>query len=99
MDVAHDDDDLARIETDADFNGGYSEAIVRAFIRVMNLLRSIQHEAELRRWRSLRFKKLSGRRQHQWSIRLNQQWRLIIEIEQRDGGNCLTIKGIEDYHR
>jgi proteic killer suppression protein len=99
MDVSHDDEDLERIENDSGFNGCYSNALVRAFIRVMTLLRNVQHEGELQNWRGLRFKRLQGNRKHQWSARLNQQWRLIIEIEPGEDGNCLIIKGIDDYHR
>lgn len=99
MDVRHDDDDLATMESDADFNGPFSAQIGRAFRKVMNLIRQIPHEAALAQFRGLRSEKLQGARDHQWSLRLNDQWRLIYEIEKRDGGNRFIVKAIEDYHR
>ena len=41
-----------------------------------------------------RLEKLSGDRQHQYSIRINQRWRVCFEFEQ---GNALNVE-IVDYH-
>lgn len=48
--------------------------------------------------RSLRFEKLSGNRAGQYSLRLNDQWRLIIRIEQDDQGQEIVVVEIVDYH-
>lgn len=98
MDVRHDDDDLARLEADPEYTAGLDRAIVFGFRKVMIVLRAVKHEGEIYNWPSLRFEKLSGKRQHQRSIRINAQWRLIVEIEQGKHGHCIVIKGIEDYH-
>ncbi len=99
MDVRHDDADLARIEQDPSYRGKFDVPRVRAFRKVMNIVRSVQNEAELRQWKSLRLEKLKGKRQHQHSLRLNDQWRLIIELESREGQDvCVVVKGVEDYH-
>ncbi len=44
------------------------------------------------------FERLKGRRRHQRSLRLNRQFRLIVEVEARPGGNLIALKSIEDYH-
>ena len=44
------------------------------------------------------FEKLKGDRSHQHSIRLNLQWRLILEVEEDEAGKLIAIVGIEDYH-
>ena len=48
--------------------------------------------------KSLHFEKLKGKRQHEYSMRLNNQFRLIFQIEKVDRQNQLVITGIEDYH-
>jgi toxin HigB-1 len=48
--------------------------------------------------KSWHYEKLEGSRSHQRSIRLNDQWRLIIEIIERKPSNIIEIIGIEDYH-
>lgn len=98
MDVRHDDDDLAQMESDADYNASFSTQIGRAFRKAMNLVRQVPHEAALMQFRGLHSEKLQGDRQHQWSLRLNDQWRLIYEIEKQEGGNLFVAKAIVDYH-
>jgi proteic killer suppression protein len=44
--------------------------------------------------KSWHFEKLKGKRAHQHSMRLNDQWRLIMELD----GPTVVICGIEDYH-
>jgi proteic killer suppression protein len=44
------------------------------------------------------FKKLSGTRAGQYSIRLNDQWRLIIEYVMEGGKKVVSVVEITDYH-
>ena len=88
----------ARLETDADFNGGHSQAIVKAFRKRTQLIRSAADERDLYAMKSLHFEKLQGNRSHQRSLRLNDQWRLIVELRKSDQKTVVVIKGIEDYH-
>jgi len=48
--------------------------------------------------RSFRFEKLRGKRGHQYSMRLNDQWRLILEMRGKSSDKTIVIVGIEDYH-
>ncbi|MHC4402327.1 MAG: type II toxin-antitoxin system RelE/ParE family toxin [Planctomycetota bacterium] len=100
MEVRHDDDELARIESDPDCRGKLDAERVRGFRKVMNLIRNVQNETELYQWKGGHFEKLEGSRSHQRSLRTSTQWRLIVEIEKREGpdNNVCVIKGIEDYH-
>ena len=99
MEVRYDNPELERMEADPDYRiGRYDRAIVRAFRKVMNLVRGIKDERGLAAWPSLRAKKLQGSRSHQRSLRLNDQWRLIYEIEVGTETNLFVVKGIEDYH-
>ena len=98
MEVRHDDDDLRRMECDPDYFTGRDRAFVRAFRKLLNLLRQVKNEAELYAFRSVRFEKLKGSRAHQRSLRINKQWRLIVEIEKRETGNVIVVKKTEDYH-
>ena len=97
MDVKFRDDDLDRLETDPDFDGGYSQAVVRAFRRRMQHIRAAQDERDLRAVKAFRYEKLKGNRSHQRSIRLNRQWRLIVEVEEGPPKTIVVI-GVEDYH-
>jgi toxin HigB-1 len=98
MDIRFASVDLDRLETDPGFNPNLSIPLVRAYRKVINAIRAAVDERNLYQVRSLRFEKLKGDRCHQRSLRLNDQWRLIVEIEDGSPKNTVVVIGIEDYH-
>lgn len=100
MKVRHASAEFGRLESDPDFTAGYARAVVHGFRKVLNLVRLEPNETGLRKWRSLKFEKLKGSRAHQWSLRINDQYRVIVEIDSGEGSNnnTLVVVGIEDYH-
>ena len=98
MEVRHDDSTLEQVEFDKSFTAGYAPAIVKSFRKTMNSIRAAVDERDIRERRAARFEKLSGNRSHQHSIRLNDQYRLIIELEGEAPNKTVVIVGIEDYH-
>lgn len=98
MKVRFEDEHLDRLETDPTFTGGYARPIVRAFRKAMNVVRNAVDERDIRETKSLRMEKLKGDRAHQMSLRLNDQWRLIFQIESGNPKNTIVVIGIEDYH-
>ena len=92
-------DDLGELYTNVAFDGGYGRPVARAFRKVMQWVVGAVDERDFYSMRSLHFEKLKGDRSHQHSMRLNDQWRLIVEIETSDPKNVLVIINIEDYHR
>ncbi len=96
MDVDHRDKDLGRMEADLAFNGGRSREIAQVFRRRMAFIRAAKDERDFYAMKSLHFEKLKGDRAHQRSIRLKDQWRLILEII--DDPKTIVVCGIEDYH-
>ncbi len=100
MKVRHAKADLERLEREAGFTAGYSEDVVTPFRRRMQQIRAAIDERAFYALKSLHFEKLKGARSHQRSMRLNDQWRLIVELQEGlDGqGKTLVVVGIEDYH-
>ena len=76
----------------------YDAGAVTAFFEVMTLIDGAPDERTLYDLKSLHFEKLKGKRKHERSLRLNKQWRLIVEVLKDSEGNYLLIKDIEDYH-
>jgi proteic killer suppression protein len=89
---------LQRIDERRDDAGGYSAAIVRTFRMRMQTIRAAPDEREFYALKSLHYEKLKGKRSHQRSMRLNNQYRLILEIEKDPRGNVVVVIDIEDYH-
>lgn len=72
--------------------------LVRSFRKKVGIIGASVSEVDLRSMRSLNFEKLSGDRDGQHSLRLNQQWRLIVELVADDQGTLVKIIEIVDYH-
>ncbi len=98
METEFRDDDLDRLETDAAFNAGYAKDLVKAYRKRMQAIRAAIDERDLRAVKGNHFEKLQGDRSHQHSLRLNDKWRLIVEIKSGNPKNTIVVVGIEDYH-
>ena len=97
MRVRHADRKLERLETDLNYTAGYDRALVKAFRKRMQLIRSARDEREFFALKSLHYEKLKGSRQYQRSMRLNDQFRLIVTLEEMNGKTVIIVS-IEDYH-
>lgn len=89
---------LDRLETEASFDGGLQEGLVKIFRKRMQQIRAAEDERDFYNLRSLRFEKLKGDRKHQYSMRLNDQWRLILEFDGKGQSKKTIVISIEDYH-
>ena len=98
MDVEHADEKLERLEREQQFTGGFPGDVVRAFRKRMWFLRQAMDERDLYQAKWLHFEKLKGNRAHQRSMRLNKQWRLILELVGASPEKRVLILDIEDYH-
>ena len=98
MEVTFRDSSLDWLEVDSGFDGGFSRAVVRAFRRRVQYIRSADDERAFYNMKSLYFEKLKGDRKSQYSMRLNDQWRLILKLHKRSKKTVVELIGIEDYH-
>lgn len=98
MKVRFADDDLDRMETDPQWEGKKLPADVKAFRKRMQMIRAAADERDFYAMKGLHFEKMKGDRQHQYSMRLNDQWRLILEFEGHGAEKVVVVCGIEDYH-
>ncbi len=98
MEVEFEDEQLQRVFEEADFTAGMSGKVVKGFRKAVGWLIHAVDERDIYQWRSLRFKKLKGDREGQHSLRLNDQYRLIVEIRKGNPKNTIVIKEIVDYH-
>ena len=98
MEVEFSDRKWDQLEADAKFTGGYSAGIVKAYRKRLGAVRAAHDERDLYEHKGNRFEKLEGKRDHQRSMRLNDQWRLILELRGKGNEKVVYVVGIEDYH-
>ncbi|NBD36709.1 MAG: plasmid maintenance system killer [Chloroflexi bacterium] len=98
MRFAFADSKLKKLYTEEKGAHKYPAGVVDAFFDVIAIIANAPDERDLYKLKSLHYEKLRGRRSHQRSLRLNRQFRLIIESAKDKHGRFLWIISIEDYH-
>jgi toxin HigB-1 len=98
MDVTFQDQSLDRLEIDAGYSGGFGNTVVKAYRKAMQHIRAANDERTFYARRSFRFEKLHGKREGQYSMRLNDQWRLIVELRGQGTRKSVHVVEITDYH-
>ncbi len=78
--------------------GRYPHVVIIAFFEVMAVIAAAKDERDFYALKSLHFEKLKGDLRGARSLRLNDQFRLIVTIERDRDGRYLLIKKITDYH-
>jgi proteic killer suppression protein len=96
--VSFRDNALEKLETDPNERSRFSAAVVKKFRQRMIHIRMAMDERDFYKFNSLNFERLKGDRSHQYSIRLNDQWRLVFEISGETPNKDLVVVAIEDYH-
>lgn len=97
MEVEFANESLKEMDEKPDCNGGCSAELARSFRKVIRFIRSATDERDFRSMRSLHFGKLK-RSYKQYSMRLDKQWRLIVEIKENEPKNIIVVISIADYH-
>jgi len=89
---------LRSLYTDNQGARKYPPAVVDAFFHCMTIIAAAPDERDLYAAKSLHYERLRGKREGQRSIRLNDQYRLILVVEEDEQGKVLHIIEIADYH-
>lgn len=91
------DSDLSRLYYEDNNRGNYPEYVVNAFFKKMQIIRGAKNENDIRAIKSNHFEKLTGEH-NRYSIRLNDQYRLIFSIEKDEICKLILIKEISNHY-
>jgi proteic killer suppression protein len=96
--VEYHDEVLRRLAQDPDYAPkGWDRDVIKSYRKKIQLIIAAKDERDLYAMRGLRLEQLKGDRDGQSSIRLNDQFRLIL-IFVTDGDRVAVILEIIDYH-
>lgn len=98
MRIVFADEGLALIETNKAGATRLPVGVIKSARRKLTVLRAAIDDRSLRNWKSLHYEKLKGDREGQRSIRLNDQYRMVFELDEKTEPQTITILAIEDYH-
>lgn len=96
MNIEFSDHHLKRLFFEPSYNDGRPEEIVKAFRKRIQFIRQAPDERAFREMKSLHYEKL--RKSDQRSMRLNNQFRLVMRVKIQNATKSIIIDSIEDYH-
>lgn len=77
--------------------GSYPPEIIKAFFKKIQLIKNAKNENDLRKIKSNHFEKMEGYK-NRYSLRLNLQYRLIIELLKDGIYKIILIKEISNHY-
>ena len=98
MDVVFADPKLALVETEEAGKTKLPVSVIQSARRKLTVLRAAIDDRSLRNWKSLHYEKLKGDRNGLRSIRLNDQYRMVLSLDETTNPQTATVLAIEDYH-
>ena len=96
--VSFRDKRLELVECDNAHETGLPLAVIKSARRKLQKVRAAKDERDIRAIKSLRLEKLSGDREGQHSIRLNEKWRIVFVWGESSGEKVFEILEVVDYH-
>jgi proteic killer suppression protein len=98
MEVLFANETLGLVETEDAGKTRLPVAVIKSARRKLTILRAAPDDRSLRNWKSLHYERLKGNREGQRSIRLNDQYRMVLTIDEETNPPTATVIAIEDYH-
>jgi proteic killer suppression protein len=89
-------DSLGLVETEDAGETRLPASVINSARRKLTVLRAASDGRSLQNWKSLRHEVLCGQRDGQRSIRLNEQYRMVFQINEQYEPPTTTIIAIED---
>lgn len=90
-------DELDKAETDARFRPPFAAGVLKAYRKQLNSLHSATDERDLRANKGLNFEKHRSLPGHH-TVRLNDQYRVLVRLEGEAPHKTLVIVAITDHH-
>ncbi len=97
MRIAYADTTLALIETDQAGMTRLPVAVIKSARRRLTTLRAARDDRSLRNWKSLHYETMKGNREGQKSVRVNDQYRMVFNLDEETDPQTITVLTIEGY--
>jgi toxin HigB-1 len=98
MEVEFANKKIEKILTDEASKLKFPINVIKSARRKLILLDSAVDERDLRNLKSLHYEKLTGDMDGLRSVRINDQWRFVFELDASSGRSKIVNLRIEDYH-
>lgn len=99
MDLEFKDKDLEAMAFDPNYRGRWSAGIVKEYRFCLHYFLNAPDRRAIYHYPGFRLEKLKGKKKDVHSLRLNDQYRLILQFQRIDNREAIYVLGIEDYHK
>ena len=102
MDIKFEKDYLRELFYDgiaSDKHHRYQPDVINRYVRVVNILDSVEKAADLFRYRSLHYEKLVGDKKGLESVRVNNQYRIEFRSSEKDGITICNIEELSNHYK
>ena len=79
--------------------GRWPAKLIEIYRRRIAVIKAAKDRRDLYALSSLHLEKLKGQRRHQHSVKLDGQFRIVLQFRKEDKREIVTIVDIEDYHK
>lgn len=77
----------------------YQPQIIRKYVRVVNIMDSVDKPSDLLRYRSLHYEKLVGDKAGLESVRVNDQYRIEFKTSAENGITICSITELSNHYK
>ncbi|HEY3316062.1 MAG TPA: type II toxin-antitoxin system RelE/ParE family toxin [Bacillota bacterium] len=95
MKVRFADEKLVQLFIDAQARARFPHGVIKSFRRLVHYIQQAVDERDFHNMKSLHYERLGG---DERSMRLNDQYRLILRLVGQAPRRTVTVVRIEDYH-
>lgn len=102
MDIRFEKDYLRELFYDgvtSDKHHRYQPDVVKRYVRVVNILDSVEKAVDLFRYRSLHYEKLVGDKKGLESVRVNDQYRIEFRSSENEGITICNIEELSNHYK
>jgi proteic killer suppression protein len=97
MRIAYADTTLALLETDQAGMTQLPVAAIKSARRRLTVLRAAKDDLSLKNWKSLHYETMKGNREGQRSVRVNNEYRMVFNLDEETDPQTITVLMIEGY--
>ena len=98
MEIEFANPELSHVESESAGLTRLPVSVIKSVRRKLNVMRAATDDRTLRNWKSLHYEKLSGDREGQRSIRINDRYRMTFVLDNEATPKKITVLAVEDYH-
>lgn len=102
MDIKFEKDYLRELFYDgvtSDKHHRFQPDVVKRYVRVVNILDSVENVADLFRYKSLHYEKLIGDKKGLESVRVNNQYRIEFRTSEMEGITICNVEELSNHYK